>query len=809
LGRRFDEAMSADYLAINAHYRGMDDEGISIFLAAQKEFSALGEHDAEQMILQNIATISYQHGKYTTARNAFAELVPLLRDSGNKYLLSAALINFASVLSETGDQDSALRFSLEALDASKQAKNAANEARALGMVGVIYDRLGDTDRAIQFLSEAVRIGRGFGTPSSKSGPQRRQAFHFLIRLGNSYRRAKHTDNALAIHNEALQFAASAFNRAEAKSAIGTDLVVLGRAKDAVSLYNEALADVGAGDRLKAEILISSARADRELRDDDSWRSHLLFAKDAARASGSLVDEAEVAIELARLYESNSKNRTALHFTDEALNLYERMTLRTYSPELAAASASTRRSAVYLKIELLTKIAAVSKSVAAAKQVIARALLAADKFHADSLTGHFGNQLINDSEEDLLDEIIGKQAVLEKLLDRDTLDETEIQRVTGEIALLRSKFDSESLPHTRNTPNPTEHRFSIEALEKFQVSIPENCAVVEYFLGEKSGWAWILNRRSVRILELQDVGRILSSVAATTRLLSTPPSGTADDEQLNKLVELLLPHVVRADNLSCLAVIPDQSLYEVPFAALFAKNTNSSPVSVVLAPSVEDIYRRASSNRLIEPQSRIVIFSEQTPAKLGVQHAPLLGATTEVAAIRKLYGTDSVYVANGPEVSRQGFLGFDFSKFDVVHIVGHGIADVGDNRMSRILLGPINDINSAVLANDVARLNFESKLVVLSGCKTAIGTETSNSKSLGLAYQFLTSGAASVVASYWNVPDAATAYFVEEFYRQLAVLGTTVSGAIAHTQETMRRSKRYSRAFYWAGWTAISTELNGT
>jgi CHAT domain-containing protein len=87
------------------------------------------------------------------------------------------------------------------------------------------------------------------------------------------------------------------------------------------------------------------------------------------------------------------------------------------------------------------------------------------------------------------------------------------------------------------------------------------------------------------------------------------------------------------------------------------------------------------------------------------------------------------------------------------------------------------------------------LLVLSACQTAKGDERAE---LGLAGMAVKSGAASTIATLWNVSDQATAQLMTDFYQYWQSPRQTKAQALRQAQLKQLRSPRYRHPYYWAG-----------
>ena len=96
------------------------------------------------------------------------------------------------------------------------------------------------------------------------------------------------------------------------------------------------------------------------------------------------------------------------------------------------------------------------------------------------------------------------------------------------------------------------------------------------------------------------------------------------------------------------------------------------------------------------------------------------------------------------------------------------------------------------------------LLVLSACETAVGDKRA---ALGMAGVAIRAGARSTLASLWQIDDEATALFIGEFYRELAMSKTTKAEALRRAQVSfLKKYPNYSRPGYWGAYVLIGNWL---
>lgn len=151
----------------------------------------------------------------------------------------------------------------------------------------------------------------------------------------------------------------------------------------------------------------------------------------------------------------------------------------------------------------------------------------------------------------------------------------------------------------------------------------------------------------------------------------------------------------------------------------------------------------------------------------------------------------------PEVRSTGRSAFQHA---VNPLIRSGLALAGANNAWKGK--PIAGVEDGILtAYEVSNLYLPgTKLAVLSACETGLGDVQGSEGVYGLQRAFKIAGVENLVMSLWKVPDAETALFMQEFYRNLFAK-QTVSAAFYNTQQVMKNKYR-NDPYKWAGWVLV-------
>ncbi len=91
--------------------------------------------------------------------------------------------------------------------------------------------------------------------------------------------------------------------------------------------------------------------------------------------------------------------------------------------------------------------------------------------------------------------------------------------------------------------------------------------------------------------------------------------------------------------------------------------------------------------------------------------------------------------------------------------------------------------------------------MLAACRTALGPGEDGQALSSLTGAFLAAGSRGVVATLWDVDDATTAAFMEQFYWGLG-RGLRPAEALREAKRRLRADPRWSRPALWAGYVLI-------
>jgi CHAT domain-containing protein len=175
---------------------------------------------------------------------------------------------------------------------------------------------------------------------------------------------------------------------------------------------------------------------------------------------------------------------------------------------------------------------------------------------------------------------------------------------------------------------------------------------------------------------------------------------------------------------------------------------------------------------------------------------------EAKAIADIAGQRGVFQATDFEASRATALDGALRNHRIIHFATHGVVDTQRPALTGLVLSQLDEHgvpqNGYVRLTDIYNMRLDADLVVLSACQTALGKEIKGEGVVGIARAFMYAGAPRVVATLWEVNDAATAELMKLFYRGVLIENRPPAAALRAAQLEMSRNPRWASPYYWAG-----------
>ena len=179
---------------------------------------------------------------------------------------------------------------------------------------------------------------------------------------------------------------------------------------------------------------------------------------------------------------------------------------------------------------------------------------------------------------------------------------------------------------------------------------------------------------------------------------------------------------------------------------------------------------------------------------------LLFSRDEAEAILSLTSQQSNLEALDFRANRKLAMSDELSRYRIVHFSTHGLLDSRHPELSGLVLSLVDEAGRPqegfLRLHEIYTLRLNADLIVLSACQTGLGKEVRGEGLIGLVRGFMYAGAPRVMASMWEVDDAATAELMELFYRGVLVEKLTPAAALRAAQIKMLSKKHWQAPYYW-------------
>jgi len=798
---------SLTYMGNTYAKRGQLSAAKDCFEEAAELVGNLGNAAQQMDLLNSVANLYAEMGRLGRSDESYREALEIAVVTGDVQRETAIRMNLADNLGNELQFTEAMK-ELDKVDVLlEENPDPVYSAEVLRLRGLIYLRTGELDHARDYFIESLQAAREIENPVLEAIA--------MINIGTIYYRLGSYDRGLVFADSALVKAealedAATINHARSLAGIleearGNYTAALEHWKTAAELNRASGAEAQV---IKAEIGISTITA--LMGESEKARSLFRSLLPRIRESGLKKYEENVWMGIAHTFEESDPD-SARYYYERVLSMIEETGLETGSAELGAGLFGGSSRFYYEEVARYFAAMSVetgdeewsSEAFRTIERAKARGLL---ELLEGSLASEHSTQ-----EDAVLDSIYG--------LDPASADyRTDLERLERDYRNIREER-FEAATGSLSTVG------EIIDLESVSKSLPRNTVMFSYALGDSASLLWVIDRKGYDLYELPGRAQLSRDIDMLATSLIRPGAG---DERLKgqarKLyLTLIRPGGKRLEKAKHLVIVPDGSLFRIPFEVLLEADPDEGAGwgempflarsrSLIYAPSASVFAGLREKKRMKKYETDIIAAGDPDYSYLAESGErslrPLPNTRVEVERIGALFKDDKRIVLTGSEASEAALKrNIAENPSRMIHIAAHGLVDPVTPAASSIALSAVpGDGEDGFLHTlEILALPVESRLVVLSACETATGRVSRGEGVVGLSRAFLGAGAEAVVSSLWAVPDESTAELMSSFYGYMAGKKKPAYEAINEARKTLLETGEYSHPFHWASFIVIGTD----
>jgi CHAT domain-containing protein/tetratricopeptide (TPR) repeat protein len=787
-------------------------EGLDVGREALALWRGLGDRQGESRALFHLGETLARRAEFEEALDLFLRALSIQRAAGDRGGEAGTLTNLAFVQQHLGDLDGGRAYLERVLPLWRELGDRGAEATTLNTLGYILARLGDLPSALRHYRRALEL-------AGQIGDRGREAY-LLVNIGHVLRVSGQPQEALDHQLRALALMRE----------VGE------RPAEAVTLVNIGLSYAQMGRRQEAQ-------------------EHYQRALDMRIALGQRTSQAVIHYFRARLAHESGERPRALGEIETALAIVEAERRRLSTVKLPGAHDATTQDMYELYVDVLMGLHGERPEEGHA----ARALYASEQARARALL-ELLHEARADIRQAVSPDLLEEERVLQDRLSARVQEQmrlagagrTEEQAKEAALAIQDLTLQVDNVRARLRAASPryaTVDQPDLLTLDRIQGELlDDETVLLEYSLGKERSYMWVVTRGSMTAHVLPARATVEAAAREAYAVLSRAPRGrrapagpSGAGDPLAALARMVLGPA--ADRLAArrILVVPDGALHYIPFGALPDPGPSGEPllsrheVLAVSSASVVAALRNERSRRSPAGKTLAVVAdpvfdaadervarargakAQGTGVRSGAHRRDVDRAARDlgVGTLARLPFTRKeakTILALAPPAERMAALDFEASRatatdpsladYRVVHFATHGFYNNVRPELSGLVLSLVDrrgeDERGFLTTADVFRLRLGAELVVLSGCRTALGREIKGEGLVGLTRGFMYAGATRVLASLWKVDDEATAALMEQFYREmLGPSHRSPADALRRAQASVRGVPRWRAPYYWA------------
>jgi CHAT domain-containing protein len=789
----------------------------------QSLFRQLNHRESEGLGLNRMALVLNHLGEYEKSLELNDESLRLLRLVGSRRQEAITLNDLGLTHVNLGNYSKAVEYYRQSLILAKEVKNRGGQLVTLHNLGVGYFLLGDKDHALDSFTQALALAR-------ESGDREAEA-KTLMSLGRLSQLSADLSHAIDFYQQALQLARAIkaapqeayvlFYLAQAKREQGNLTEALARSAEALNI-TESLRTKVTSPELRSSFFASiKDRYDfyidllmqmHQQRPDEGRAALALQASERARARSllELLAEARTDIRQGADPALLQKERSLQQQLNDKEQARVQLLSRKHTPEQAEAAEREIRALTTQSQELRLQVRARNPHYAGLTQ-------------PQALTVAEIQRQVLDKDTLLLEYSLGeKRSFLWAVTPDSTLSYQLPPRAEIEAAARRVY---ELLVARQPAPELTEAQQMARGVESDAQYQVQAAALSRMLLGPVAA-----QLGTKRLLIVADGALQYLPFAA----LPTPGEDSEAGQRgrattSNNSKDLRIP-LSRPSLATFTPLIVEHEIVSLPSASVMAvlrrelagRQPAARMVAVLADPVFEpddarlklSLASRKSPRAVQPPNTDTTPLASVSAASLPLERAirSVKGGGVRAGLRRLLFSRDEAEAILTGIPQPSGLKALDFqanrrlvmsdelSQYRIIHFATHGLLDSQHPELSGLVLSLVDEAGEAqegfLRLHEIYNLRLNADLVVLSACQTGLGKEVRGEGLIGMTRGFMYAGAKRVVASLWQVDDAATAQLMKRFYRGMMQEKLPPAAALRAAQIEMMKKKHWQSPYYW-------------
>jgi CHAT domain-containing protein len=732
-----------------------------------------------------------------------------------------------------GEQQTALQYYLKALTKWRMAKFRVAEVEALTQIGRLYREMGENNLALNYLLQAKNMAQVLQNSPTEAW--------VYAHLGLVYADLGREKEALSAYQKALDEKANAIPWIRALALNGTGRIHQrhGNYQEAKAWYNKAL------------------RVSHDSHEPFGEVSTLTHIARAERDSGNLpkalkiIDKAIASIEALRVKIADQSMRASYFAsTREAyeLSIDILMQLSAQEPDkdhLAHAfeisERARARSLLDVLVESRTDIATETNPVLLAQERSLIERIAEKNRQLAQLYANDSSKANAETADGELNELIERQKRVQSLIRAANPRYAELaQPKPSNLQEIQQLLDAETVLLEYSLSNNKSYLWAITAN-----------SIAGFQLPSQSDIEKVARQVYESLIAPNQIIKGQTTSQSEARLMQAK---TIYPQVALRLSQMVLAPAISITGKKRMVIIADGALQYIPFAALpnpqkpkdealtandfhplveqyeiinmpsastlsaiRREQESRKPAAKTVAVIADPVFNREDAkSRLSEIRQARQRSAKPQPYSLQVALRQMEIEGNKLIIDRLVFSHEeaTAILLIAPQGESLGLLNFQANKqavmtsalnqYRFIHFATHGLLDSNRPELSKLILSLVDEegksLDGLLQLHEIYNLKLPAELVVLSACQTALGKEIKGEGLVGLTRGFMYAGAARVVASLWNVNDAATADLMSHFYKYMLQEKQRPAEALRNAQLKMLQQKKWKSPYYWAAFT---------